>query len=205
VQLRLNIHTGAIKMINGTFKYGRVLSLKLNYADCPSTRDFYCIDKPSVEFIRFLASQSSFPVWEKPYPEFWRRKEPQGGLLVSKTPAGWLAMRRYRSAEKTLTHLEHVMPILFPAPGIALAASELCYPKPHPALCWSAELPECMTDRDAQGDYALGKLGWERSLRDNAWVMTWPQKGRQVSPGSKSDEAFNSMLRDWPNPAGVVH
>jgi hypothetical protein len=193
-------------MINGTFKYGRVVSLKLDYADCPSTRDFYCIDKPSVEFIRFLASQSSFPVWEKPSPEYLVRKESEGSLLVSKTPAGWLAIRKYRSAEKALTHLEHVMPILFPTPDIALAASELCYPRPHPALCWNGEIPECMTDPDAQDGYALGKIGWERSLREETWAflaLVW--EDRQVSPGSELDEAFNTMLRDWPNPSGVFH
>jgi hypothetical protein len=190
---------------NASFNYGQVVSLKLDYGDCPSTRDFYCIDKPSVEFIRFLGSQSSFPVWEKPRPECWVRGEPKGSLLVSKTPAGWLAIRRCRSAEKALTHLEHIMPILFPNPVLALGASELCYPRPHPALCWNGEIPECMTtDPDAQDGCALGKIGWERSLRNETWAfLAW--KDQQVSPGSELDEALNAKLRLSTNPSGIVH
>jgi hypothetical protein len=125
---------------------------------------------------------------------------------VSKTLAGWLAIRNYRSAEKALTHLDHIMPILFPSPETALAAAELCYPRPHPALCWNGEVPECMTDPDAEGDYALGKIGWERSLRHDAWLflaLVW--NGQQVSPGSELDDALNTTLRVWTNPSGIVH
>jgi hypothetical protein len=118
-----------------TFDYGKVVSLKLRYADCPSSRDFYCIDRVTVDVIRLLAEQCLFPDWEK-NPGFWERKEPQGKLLVAKVSIGWLAVRSYRSTdtfrsysdiptlEKTLTHLKYVMPILFPDPETALAAAE---------------------------------------------------------------------------------
>jgi hypothetical protein len=147
------------------FNYGQVVSHKL-FPDRPSTREFYCIDKSTVEFIRFLAEQSSFPVWDKHEPEFWARKVPgrRGELLVSQTLSGWPAVRTDQSNEKTLTDLEHIlMPILFPSPEMALAVAELCYPEPHPALCWNGEVPEC-TDLDAQGDHVLGKIGWGRCL-----------------------------------------
>ena len=157
-----------------TFNYGQVISLKLKYADCPSTRDFYCVDQVSVGVIRLLAEQCSFPDWEK-LPRIWER--PDGKLLVSEvTSSGWIAVRSYpstdfsgvatsRALNKTLTHLDYVMPILFPDPETALAAAELCYPQPHSALRWTGRAPECMTDPDAQQGYAVGQIGWERSLR----------------------------------------
>jgi hypothetical protein len=159
-----------------TFNYDQVVSLKLKYAG-GSTREFYCIDLASVHVIRLLAEQCSFADWEKPYPDLWVRKEPKERLIVSRTPSGWLAFRSYKSPTgfrsiepftKTLTHLEYVVPILFPDPEITLAAAELCYPQPHSALRWISA-PECMTDPDSY-EYcgALGNIGWERSLPEDA-------------------------------------
>lgn len=179
-----------------TFQYGKVVSLKLPYADCPSSRDFYCIDKATVDLIRILAKQTSFPRWKKYDADFWHREEPSNSLWISKTGRGWLASRGYRYVEKTLTHQDYIMPILFPDPETTLAASELCYPQPHPALSWPGPKPDCMTDPDAQEDSALGNVGWERSLREGAWSALTHWKDEQASARAElhSDATLGDLL-----------
>ena len=85
-----------------TFNYGKVVSLKLPYADCPTTRDFYCIDTAAVELIRILADQTSFPRWKKYDADFWLREEPSNSVWISKTGRGWLASRGYRVRYKDI-------------------------------------------------------------------------------------------------------
>ena len=48
-----------------TFQYGKVVSLKLPYADCPSSRDFYCIDKATVGSHSNIGETNLLPEVEK--------------------------------------------------------------------------------------------------------------------------------------------
>jgi hypothetical protein len=143
-----------------TFNYGQVVSLKLSFAGVPMTRQFYCVDQVTTDVIRSLAEEMEFPEWDQSKPDFWHRKAPEDSLWVSETSQGWLSLRGYRVVTKALTHESYIMPILFPGPEMALAAGELCYPRPHPALYWDAYY---------YGG-ALGNVVWERSLPDEVWA-----------------------------------
>ena len=193
---------GKSQMTKASFDYGKVVSLKLPYADCPTTRDFYCIDQATAEIVRLLAEQSMLPDWGRSKGNRWYRMEPKDSLWISKTPRGWLAVRWSRT-EKVLTHLDYVMPLLFPSPEMAMSAAELCYPRPHPALCWTGGVPACMVET-YQG--ACGYIGWERSLRHGVWAdfaITWA--GKQVTSMDEPEDALTTTLRDWTDPTGVVH
>ena len=75
------------------FEYGKVVSLKLPYGDCPTTRDFYCVDQATAKIVNLLAQQSVAPDWERYTENWWYRMDPKGSLLISATPRGWLAVR----------------------------------------------------------------------------------------------------------------
>jgi hypothetical protein len=117
------------------------------------------------------------------------------------TARGWLASRGYRYVEKTLTHQDYIMPILFPDAETALAAAELCYPHPHPALSWPGPKPECI-DPDALVDTALGNVGWERSLREGAWsALTWKAEQASARAELHSDATLGDLLGTAPKTA----